>query len=373
MHPFKYWGDKFARQELTEFTTNPEAMLWLKLHSITKKKVLEEFIETEKIELTSKKIDDQATEIYDLIDEEHVTEWNDRLDSFFKAKNAKQLAALNIKQLKLDLYRIQHFKWGGDQNNSLDKYFVTHYVKSISSYQDLQNKLASEALPTVSNYVVASWYNHWTSIIIEHIFKKHPSVLPTVGQIKSIDFIVKGIPFDLKVTYLPKSNWYQRKVSQYLTSLGLPNNELKGLKGIAKKYGVKYDRSIPNNEQHEQILAQLKNVSDAAFNDAMAILKTIREKTVEYAISNKMELAKLLYENQGDMRFGSENRLYLILIDKQDIQNSWEMKRDFNRLETEINKYLDSFKTDDLSPLKVVFNHSGKQYITHADVIFVIK
>ena len=86
-----------------------------------------------------------------------------------------------------------------------------------------------------------------------------------------------------------------------------------------------------------------------------------------------MELAKLLYENQGAMRFGSENRLYLVLIDKQDIQNSWEMKRDFNRLETEINKYLNSFETDDLSPLKVVFDYSGKRYTTHADVIFVIK
>ena len=86
-----------------------------------------------------------------------------------------------------------------------------------------------------------------------------------------------------------------------------------------------------------------------------------------------MELAKLLYENQGAMRFGSENRLYLVLIDKQDIQNSWEMKRDFKRLETEINKYLNAFQTNTLSSLKVDFDYSGKHYTTHADVIFVIK
>lgn len=371
MQNYKYWSDKLASQELTEFTTNPEAMLWLKIHSITKKEVLDSFMEREGLDIKSKKVDDRAIEIYSSIDEQHVAEWNSKLDSFFNDKNAEQLAALDIGKLKLDLYRVQHFKWGGDQNNSLDKYFVTHYVKSILSYQDLQNKLATDALPVVSNYVVASWYNHWTSIIIEHIFKKHPSVLPTVGQIKSIDFIVKGVPFDLKVTYLPK--WYQPNISQYLQSLRLPATELKGLKGIAKKYGVKHDSTIPENEQHAQILAQLKNVSDAAYNEAMTTLNSIRDKTVEYAITHKMELAKLLYENQGAMRFGSENRLYLVLIDKQDIQNSWEMKRDFNRLETEINKYLNSFETDDLSPLKVVFDYSGKRYTTHADVIFVIK
>lgn len=373
MQNYKYWSDKLASQELTDFTTNQEAMLWLKIHSITKKEVLDEFIKREKLELTTKKIDDQAAEIYGRIDEDHITEWNDKLDAFFKEKNEEQLAALDIEKLKLDLFRIQHFKWGGDQNNSLDKYFVTHYVKSIPSYQDLQIKLASDALPVVSNYVIASWYNHWTSIIIEHIFKQHPSVLPTVGQIKSIDFIVKGVPFDLKVTYLPKSDWYQCNITQYLKSLGLPTTELKGLKGIAKKYGVQFDKTIPKNEQHEQILAQLKNVSDDAFNEAMTTLNAIRDKTVEYAVSHKIQLAKLLYEHQGDMRFGAENRLYLVLIDKQDIQNSWEMKRDFKRLETAINAYLDSFDTDDLSPLKVVFEYSGKKYTTHADVLFVIK
>ena len=371
MQNYQYWSDMLARQELTEFTTNPEAMLWLKIHSISKKEVLGAFIEREKLELSSKKIDDKAIEIYRSIDEEQIPQWNEKLDSFFKEKNAEQFAALNIEQLKKDLYRVQHFKWGGDQNNSLDKYLVTHYVKSIPSYQDLQAKLATDALPVVSNYVLASWYNHWTSIIIEHIFKKHPSVLPTVGQIKSIDFIVKGIPFDLKVTYLPK--WFQPNISKYLQEQGLPSSELKALKEVAKKHGVEYDTSIPENEQHSQILSQLKNEPDGAYKEAMKILNRIRNKTVEYAKTHKKELAKLLYEKQGPMRFGSENRLYLVLIDKQDIQNSWEMKRDFKRLESEINKYLDAFQTNTLSSLKIDFMYSGHPYTTHADVIFVIK
>ena len=368
MQEYKYWNEKLASQQLTEFTTNPEAKLWLKIHSIAKRKVLEEFIEREQLEIDSKKVADQASEIYSGIDEEHIPEWNDKLDSFFRDKNAEQLAALDVKKLKSDLSQIRQFKWGGDQNNSLDKYLVTHYVKALSSYNDLLKKSKSDALPVVSDYIVASWYNHWTSIIIEHIFKKHPSVLPTVGQIKGVDFFIKGIPFDLKVTYLPKSKWYQEILYQYLDSKGLPNTEIKGLKGIAKQYGVKCGKMDSN-----QILAELKVLSNDAFNEATTLLNTIRDKIVDYVVSNKMELARLLYEHQGNMRFGSENRLYLVLIDKQDIQNSWEMKRDFNRLEIEIKKYLDSFVAEDLSSLEVTFDFFGRPYTAYADVIFVIK
>ena len=52
--------------------------------------------------------------------------------------------------------------------------------------------------------MVCSWYNHWTSIIIEDIFKDHANVLPAVGLVKKIDFFVRDVPFDLKVTYLPE-------------------------------------------------------------------------------------------------------------------------------------------------------------------------
>ena len=53
-------------------------------------------------------------------------------------------------------------------------------------------------------YVQCSWYNHWTSIIIEDIFKDQQGVTPAVGKIKKIDFFIDEVPFDLKVTYLPE-------------------------------------------------------------------------------------------------------------------------------------------------------------------------
>lgn len=40
-------------------------------------------------------------------------------------------------------------------------------------------------------------------IVIEDVFKDHPSVIPAVGLVKKIDFFLHGVPFDLKATYLP--------------------------------------------------------------------------------------------------------------------------------------------------------------------------
>lgn len=47
---------------------------------------------------------------------------------------------IDIDQQKEDLYKVQYYSWGGDQNNSLDKYFISRYVKVISKFSELQNK-----------------------------------------------------------------------------------------------------------------------------------------------------------------------------------------------------------------------------------------
>ena len=43
-------------------------------------------------------------------------------------------------------------------------------------------------------YVLCSWYNHWTSIVIEDVFRDHPAVLPAIGQVKKIDFFATMFP-----------------------------------------------------------------------------------------------------------------------------------------------------------------------------------
>ncbi|NJN78261.1 MAG: hypothetical protein HC803_07965 [Saprospiraceae bacterium] len=100
--------------------------------------------------------------------------------------------------------RLQHFDWGGSFGNSLEKNIVNNYVKKIQSYQVINDEIEGSLLNSLRGYTLNSWYNHWTSIIIEDLFKDHETVLPTVGLVKKIDFFINDIPFDLKVTYFPE-------------------------------------------------------------------------------------------------------------------------------------------------------------------------
>ncbi|OGY43671.1 MAG: hypothetical protein A2729_03185 [Candidatus Buchananbacteria bacterium RIFCSPHIGHO2_01_FULL_39_14] len=37
-----------------------------------------------------------------------------------------------------------------------------------------------------------------------------------------------------------------------------------------------------------------------------------------------------MYENQGEQRFGADNRLFVILADRKNLDQNWKLKRDFD-------------------------------------------
>ena len=135
-----------------------------------------------------------------------------------------------------ELYKLREFNWGGDYKNALDKFLVDRYIKVYQDFDILFSKFEGEINRAVQGYVLCSWYNHWSSILIEHIFKTHPIVLPTVGQIKKVDFFINDIPFDLKVTYLP-ANFIETKRKEK----GL-QPELTELKQKAKLAGITFTK-----------------------------------------------------------------------------------------------------------------------------------
>ena len=47
-------------------------------------------------------------------------------------------------------------------------------------------------------------------------------------------------------------------------------------------------------------------------------------------IKDPQHLAIWMYEHQGPQRFGSDNRFFVVLVDKENLENSWKLKRDFN-------------------------------------------
>ena len=61
----------------------------------------------------------------------------------------------------------------------------------------------------------------------------------------------------------------------------------------------------------------------------------------------------------------------MILVDKNDIDNSWKLKRNFTKLKPAINTYLDNFDANKIKNSKVEFNYKGKKYSTLSDILFI--
>lgn len=365
---FEYWKKLHESEQLEQFSNDTEGQLWLKIKSIIRKNILTEFLSENSIELESPRLGDQFTELFIRFSADP-EKFSKILDRFIAAKNKKQLAELNEEKLVSELYKLKSFDWGGDYQNSLDKYLVSRYVKAIQSYDTLISKFDKEIHTAVQGYVLNSWYNHWSSILIEHIFKSHGLVLPTVGQIKHVDFFIDSVPFDLKVTYLPAEFVKARR-----KDLDLPV-ELTYLKQQARLLGINFDKNAASSDVYYEISEKLK---DNGSESAKTVLTTLKNETMgilKEVQDDPKKLARWLYENQGEMRFGSENRLFLVLVDTNDFSGSWKLKRNLDLLKPAIQSYLDDFSTKKLSDLKVNFTYKGKtqNFSALTDVLFVVK
>lgn len=181
----------------------------------------------------------------------------------------------------------------------LDQKIQTEYVRRIVRYEDLLGSVKDKLHNDVTNYVICTWYNHWTTVLIEEHISTHPKVIPTIKNIKGIDIFFDGQPFDLKVTYLPRD----------------------------------YDPI--------------------------------------YAVENPKELAIWMYENQGAQRFGADNRLFVVLLDKDNPERSWELKRDFALVFQKIDNFFDKetvSKNDE-----IVFTFGKRTYTAVTKALIITK
>ena len=368
MKDFNHWDKLHKNEELEEFSKNNIGLLWLKTKSIIRKELIAEFIKINNIILQESALAKQFVELFGILSS-NVISSNEILDYFIKSENTKQVGALNTEHLVSELYKLKNFDWGGDYQNSLDKYLVSRYVKVQNpSYENLLSKFETEISVAVQGYVLNSWYNHWSSILIEHIFKSHTEVLPTVGQIKSVDFFINDVPFDLKVTYLPAEYIKTKRKEK-----GLPV-ELTYLKKKATEANIVFDKTAKPADIFYEIVEKMKDKNDTFCLEVLKSLKNEKLEILQEVQNEPKILATWLYENQGEMRFGSENRLFLVLVDTDDFTNSWKLKRNIDLLKPTILSYLDNFKTKKIEDLKIEFEFKGKTKIFTAltDIIFAV-
>lgn len=363
---FREWEIFFNDNNFNAFNDNVLGQLWLKIKSVTRREFLSKFIEQNKINLPNdnENLRKRFIDLYDQLSKEP-KKGIALLDNFSRNETESELAALNRKELWGELLKMHSFEWGGDYRNSLDKYLVTKYVKNMNSFDELNQKLKGEVMTAVRGYVLNSWYNHWTSVLIEHIFKSHRNVVPAVGKIKGVDFFVGGVPFDLKVTYLPKEYVDAERKKMKLGS------EISFLKREAKNLNIVFCGEDSDYQIKYSILEQIRLSDDKKHRSVFENFIEIRKKILTDARENPLKLITWLYENQGEMRFGSENRLFLILVDVDDFDDSWKLKRACPLLEPKINEYLNNFQIRDDS--KIEFKYKGRDYKCLSDVIFIVK
>lgn len=368
MKDFNHWKELHDSENLEAFSYDTVGLLWLKIKSIVRKEFITEFLKSSKITLKETALAKQFIELFELLCKDPENS-HKILNDYIKEENGKQVLKLDTVQLVSELYKLKNFDWGGDYQNSLDKYLVSHYVKVHKSRDALVSKFKTEIDVAVRGYVLNSWYNHWSSILIEHIFKSHPAVLPTVGQIKSVDFFINNVPFDLKVTYLPAEYIKDKRKEK-----GYPV-ELTFLKKSAEEAKIVFDKTAKPVDIFYEIVEKMKDRNDDFCNDVLTTLKNEKLEILKEAQDNPKMLATWLYENQGAMRFGSENRLFLVLVDTDDFNSSWKLKRNLDLIKPKIMSYLDNFGTKQMDDLKVNFKFKGKPqtFTALTDIIFVVK
>ena len=362
-YTFSQLSRLYDENKFFELTSSPEGLYFLKLRSLARKDYylhlfqkaqissdnlgVKQYLETLfKSNISLETIHDSINQIYEIQREER---------------------RIHEQDLLAELYKLRVFDWGGIHQNDINKYLVDNYIKKITNYDNLIEKVKNEILHSLKGFVLCSWYNNWTSIIIEDIFKDHQRILPTVGLIKQVDFFIDDIPFDLKVTYVPKGFMENERRNRKLTI-----KELSELKKTAKIFNLPFDQNRPDNELLIDLITAFSESSQEDVKAFYDNFVNIRRDIINETLQQPRELLRWLYENQGSQRFDASNRLFLVLVDTNSLEDSWKLKRDYTLLKNKIDEYLNtrSFNKDKLL-LNWSFNNN--QYQSYADVLFVLK
>ncbi len=339
-----------------EIDKYPDAKKFYLLRSISKSKTLKKFCNNRNIN--------------DVFLDKKITE-ND-IASFIKSEFMPKTNK-EIKEIEAELNKMQNFDWGGSMGNSLEKNIVNNYIKKMYKYEDIQDALNGSILNSVHGYTMNSWYNHWSSIMIEEIFNAHNDVLPTIDLVEKIDFFINGTPYDLKVTYFPEELMKEKMASDLLLSFG-SKSELTCTKRIAKEIDI----AIPTDLKDRALLICLQTLLRESVNPEaqqfIVKINEIKQKVIQYYKKNPNELMIWLYENQGEMRFDAANRFFVVLMDTNNLFDSWKLKRNVDLLKNNINRKIDEIiKQKRNNLIDFYWKKDGKTYTCISEVVFVSK
>lgn len=352
-----YDDDKFV-----DLLHQPNGILWLKLRSISRVEQMSLFCQRIGLDVTSIPSRQLFKYVYD-----HKPS-NEVLESFirelFKQERNERRERENY--IIDQLYQMKVFDWGGLYQNSLEQTIINNYVKRIQSWDELNLAIDNKIFASMKGYIQCSWYNYWSSILIEDIFKDHPSVLPTIGLVKKVDFFIHDFPFDLKVTYFPDGYMEILRRAEGLRP------ELTLIKDFCRQQGIWFDNNKPADVLLAELWAKVTEHPSQEAKDFITDLKQTRKRLLQKTIENPKALKTWLYENQGIRRFDASNRFFLVLVNVNNFDESWKLKRNKHLLEKAIHSHLDKMKPDDMEKLQLKFKWKNEEFETYADILFIV-
>ena len=356
--------DRFYRENSFDLIINHElGIYFLKIRSISRAEILRKLAKRMKIDFSRI----SGKNLFRLIFCSKIPD--DELDGFINQifKKERQKRMRNEDYIYRQLYKLKIFDWGGFHQNAVERTIVNNYVKKIQDYEELCESIVNDINPRLRGYILCSWYNHWTSILIEDMFKDHTNILPAVGRVKKVDFFWHDFPFDLKVTYFPDGYMTKKR-----KELGL-RPELTEMKMFARRNNISYDRNARDREISSELLARISEDVSKPAEEFMEKLHRIRNKIILNTIQNPTDLARWFYENQGSRRFDAASRFFLVLIDLRNLEDSWKLKRNKKLLRKEISGFLDRNTEIDFQKLKLSFKWENRIYTTYSTILFVLR
>ncbi len=360
--PFEHLNSQYENNHFSDLISEADGIYWLKLRSIARKAHLAALCQRMGIDCSDVSSRDLLGFVYDHRPPTQIVE--EYISATYESERSVRRS--NEDYLVSQLYQMRVFDWGGLFQNNLERTIVNNYVKKINDWDELNRAIDDELHFSLKGYVRCSWYNHWSSILIEDIFKDHANVLPTIGLAKQVDFFINDFPFDLKVTYFPEGYMKLRRRAKGLRP------EFTVLKQFCRKSGIWFESKKKEKELFPELMAKVEEFPHRDAENFLAELNGIRSEIITETLNDPNELLIWLYEKQGDRRFDAANRFFLVLIDLDNLEESWKLKRNKNLLSPVINAHLDNFEDVFIEDLKLQFNWKGAVFETYADILPVV-
>ena len=335
---------------------------YLKIRTISKGKRIKEFGTFKKIpRVNNMKVGKLLPLLFETSTEKEI---EDFINSTYSSERKEQIK--NENKLYSELLKIKTVDWGGVHGNNLEKHIVS-IVKQNPNHSTMIQKIQNDVIPAVEGWAMSNWFAFWSNDVIENIVKDHDRILPGIGDIKHIDFFWDNIPMDLK-----SSKFGAGYIETKRKERGL-KKEVTALKQFAREKGVTFDTNSTDTKIKNEIIKNIINSQNDSWKKFLQEnIFDVRKNILHDTIKNPKDYLIWNYANQGEGRFGDENRFFLILVNKETTDASWKLKRETVFVKKKINEFLDK-GADAQITRNIHFSYDGKKYVSHCCILFIIE